>query len=213
VNDEQALQAALVQLSELAGRIGALDQREGEHWQQAHAKLQELADLAGQLRDGQASHTQILAALDGVAEAVLEIEQRVANLEPGEDDDEDAPYKPKPARPFWNPAFTGPEREAAVAELEAWVEDILRRTFGYVATGLGGCWTQHTAALTTVDWLSQLWAVLWLDPKPSRGTVAGQAEFTIRILPQAMDQMKAETRGECAHNNARAVPRANGSPR
>jgi hypothetical protein len=64
--------------------------------------------------------------------------------------------------------------------------------------GLGGCWAQHPLCLYTLDWLHELWSVLYLTRRRTPATLAGQAEFQTRLLPAAAAQMAAETSG-CGH--------------
>jgi hypothetical protein len=147
VPDPEALAAALVQLSEHAGRLAELEAR--------------LDDLAAVDRGGEA---------------------------PG--------YEPTPVPRLWN--MDDPTREATTARLRAWVEQIYRPGYGYLAAALSACWDQHPLCLYTLDWLSELWSVLYLQPKRTAGTLAGQAEWQTRLLSAAADQMARETR-RCAH--------------
>ena len=39
------------------------------------------------------------------------------------------------------------------------------------------CWEQHPLCLYTLDWLSELWSVLYLDPGPQRRTLAAQSRM------------------------------------
>ena len=147
VPDPEALAAALVQLSEHAGK---------------------LAELEARLDD--------LAAVDGGGEA------------PG--------YRPTPVPRLWN--VDDPARDATTSRLRAWVEQIYRPGYGHLAAALAACWDQHPLCLYTLDWLSELWSVLYLQPKRTAGTLAGQAEWQTRLLSAVAGQMARETR-RCAH--------------
>ncbi len=147
VPEPEALAAALVQLSEHAGR---------------------LAELEARLDD--------LAAVDGGGGA--------------------AGHQPTPVPRLWS--MDDPARDAATTRLRGWVEQIYRPGYGHVATSLAACWDQHPLCLYTLDWLSELWSVLYLQPKRTAGTLAGQAEWQTRLLSAAADQMARETR-RCAH--------------
>ena len=91
-----------------------------------------------------------------------------------------------------------PARETATTRLRAWVEQIYRPGYGHLAAALAACWDQHPLCLYTLDWLSELWSVLYLQPRRTAGTLAGQAEWQTRLLSAAADQMARETR-RCAH--------------
>jgi hypothetical protein len=66
--------------------------------------------------------------------------------------------------------------------------------YGFLGAMLPACWPKHPLCLYELDWLSELWAVLYLNEKRSGGTLAGQAEFTTRILPKACEQMQREAK-------------------
>ncbi len=98
--------------------------------------------------------------------------------------------------------MTGREAETA-GKLRAWVEDVYRPGYGHLAGSLGDCWDQHPLCLYILDWLSELWSVLYLAPARTPATLAGQAEWNTRLLPAAAEQLARETRG-CAHASARS---------
>ena len=56
--------------------------------------------------------------------------------------------------------------------------------------------------LYTLDWLSELWSVLYLQPQRTTGTLAGQAEWQTRLVAAAAEQMAQET-SRCEHAVAR----------
>ncbi len=74
-----------------------------------------------------------------------------------------------------------------------------RPGYGHLAASLGECWEQHPLCLYILDWLSELWSVLYLPPGRTAGTLAGQAEWHTRLLAAAAEQLARETRG-CAHD-------------
>ena len=88
-----------------------------------------------------------------------------------------------------------------------------RPGYGHLAASLGDCWDQHPLCLYILDWLSELWSVLYLAPARTAGTLAGQAEWHTRLLAAAAEQLARETRG-CAHAHppATARPRTGARP-
>ena len=114
-----------------------------------------------------------------------------------------------PAAPrFWKPG--DPARQDAAGKLRAWVEQVYRPGYGHLAAGLGECWEQHPLCLYILDWLSELWSVLYLAPSRTAGTLAGQAEWHTRLLTAAADQLARETRG-CRHGTAPYHPAGTGA--
>jgi hypothetical protein len=90
------------------------------------------------------------------------------------------------------------------------VEQVYRPGYGHLAASLGDCWEQHPLCLYILDWLSELWSVLYLAPARTAGTLAGQAEWHTRLLAAAAEQLARETR-RCAHSTARHRPAATGA--
>jgi hypothetical protein len=86
----------------------------------------------------------------------------------------------------------------AIRRLHDWVTHVYQPGYGHLAAGLSACWAQHPLCLYTLDWLCELWSVLYLNSRRTPATLAGQAEFTTRLLPAAAAQMEAETSG-CTH--------------
>jgi hypothetical protein len=68
---------------------------------------------------------------------------------------------------------------------------------------LAPCWRQHDLCLFILDFASELHSVLYLCPSRSAGTLADQAELTLRILPAAAELMRAET-ARCDHPQGQA---------
>jgi hypothetical protein len=203
-NPAEGLVAALVQISAHAERIAVLDAREAGHYREIAARLRELAseaaalstridDLGGTVSDQAA----ILASLDGLDEQVAVLAGQIAENAPGDDaGDGTAIYRPIPPPRWWN--LTGDEREAAIARLRAWVEQIFRPSYGRLSAMLAPCWEQHPLCVFMLDWPSELWSVLYLTPRRTGGSLGAQGEWQTRLLPAAAEQMYAETSG-CEH--------------
>jgi hypothetical protein len=200
------LSAALLQLMAQAERMVALDEREAGHYRETAGRLAELAGHAGQMSarlDDAAGtlgrQTAILDTLDGLDEQVAAIAARLTDLAPGgpaSDDEGGKAYQPIQAPRWWQ--LAGEERDQAIARLRAWVEQIFAPGYGHLAPALPMCWDQHPLCLYLLDWLSELWSVLYLSPDRSTSALAGQAEWQTRYLPAAADQILAETTS-CDH--------------
>jgi hypothetical protein len=182
-----ALAAALIQISGHAERLAVLDQREATHHQDVTGRFQQLAtdlnavsqrigDTAGVLAHQEA----ILTSLDRLDRQVTELATEITELA-AEDDDSDRTgrYQPVPAPRWWK--LTGADREAALDRLRAWVEQIYRHSYGQLAAMLPPCWEHHPFCLHTLDWLSELWSVLYLAPERDGRTLAAQAEWQTRL--------------------------------
>jgi hypothetical protein len=164
------------------------------------AALLQLSAHAGQLAELSALGAALRTTQEGQAEILAGLVARLDELAPADEGDPVA-YTPGNTPQFWR-LPDGPEREAAVARLRAWVEQIYRPGYGHLAASLGACWDQHPLCLYTLDWLSELWSVLYLQPRRTAGTLAGQAEWQIRLLAAAAELMKRET-SRCQHANDR----------
>ena len=198
----------VLRLTELAERLGGLDAREGEHFRQVAGQLGELAETVTAAGTQLGRHGEILSALEGLDEQVLGLARAVAALTEGDDDGEDddgqEPYRAAPAVRWWH--LRGPERAEAIARLRGWVQDIYVPGYGHLAATLPPCWAEHDLILYALDVLSELWMVLYLTPRRSTASLAGQAEYQTRILPLYVSQMAAEARG-CGHGTPGAVRR------
>src|SRR6266567_2514934 len=97
------------------------------------------------------------------------------------------------------------DQVTALASLAASLKDISADQAQAIAASLGDCWDQHPLCLYLLDWLSELWSVLYLQPARTPGQLAGQAEWQTRLLTAAADQLARETRA-----TARTRPRAAG---
>jgi hypothetical protein len=196
----EALTAALIQIASHAERITSLDSREQEHHEQVATRLHEIAARADASADGQAAVT---ASLNGLDHQVAALAARLAALPAGSSDDDDQRYQPAPAPRWWN--LTGPEREAAITRLHAWIDQVYRPCYGQLAALLPRCWAEHPLCLFTLDWLSELWSVLYLSAARSDRILAAQAEWQTRLLPGAADQMAADSDG-CPHRSGPRQP-------
>jgi hypothetical protein len=211
------LAAALIQISAHAERISGLDAREASHYQQIAARLRDLAAEATSAStriDGidrtLTRQAAIVDALDGLDGQVAALALHLAELAADDEDDQpEAPsYRPVPAPRWWK--LTATEREAALDRLRAWVDQIYRPGYGKLAAALPPCWEHHPPCLYALDWLSELWSVLYLTPRRTAAALAAQAEWQTRLLPAAADQMARETTG-CQHEAA-AWRRPAGAP-
>jgi hypothetical protein len=196
---DETLTAALIQISGHAERIAALDQR----YQQLADALGEVADrasaAAAHADGGAAKSASVLASLDILERQVADLNGRLAVLA-GDDADAYAgagEYRPVPAPRWWR--NSGPERKEELDRLRAWVSQVYRPCFGQLAAILPTCWEEHPLCLNALDWLSELWSVLYLTAERTPEILAAQAEWQTRLLPSAADQMAAEADG-CPHS-------------
>jgi hypothetical protein len=201
-----ALTATLLQITRHAERLAALDERETTHHQQITERVsdlaRQLADTTGTVTGIQATtgrQTPIIDSLNGLDQQVALLAKQLTDLAPsrsGGEDGKDGSYQPAPTARWWK--LTGDERDQALARLRAWVEQIYRPGFGYIAATLGPCWDQHPLCLYGFDWLMELWSLLYLAPERTVGAIASQAEWQTRLLPALAEQMHLETTG-CQH--------------
>ncbi|HEY7142928.1 MAG TPA: hypothetical protein VH637_01660, partial [Streptosporangiaceae bacterium] len=138
--------------------------------------------------------------LDGLDRQVAELAATAAGHFPADGDGDRPGYQPSAAPRFWK--LDGPARDQAIGKLRAWVEQVYRPGYGHLSASLGECWEQHPLCLYILDWLSELWSVLYLAPARTQGTLAGQAEWHTRLLAAAAEQLARETRG-CGHGTSR----------
>jgi len=201
-----ALTAALLQITQHAERLAALDEREATHHQQIAERLAELSrhltdttETVTGIQATIAGQTPIIDSLEGLDQQVALLAKRLIDLAPSRSDGDhetDGSYQPAPTARWWK--LTSDERDQALARLRAWVEQIYRPSFGHLAAALGPCWDQHPLCLYGLDWLMELWSLLYLAPDRSAGTLASQAEWQTRLLPALAEQMYLETT-RCQH--------------
>jgi len=180
--DGEGLTAALLQLAGHAERLGKLDDR--------------MAEVASKLADSALQTANLTAGLQAQADALTGIKAQLDVLAGGEGEPEEKGYMPVPALRWW--LLSDGEKEPAVRRLRGWVEVVFRPGYGYLAERLPVCWPQHALAVITLDWISELHSVLCLQPKRTPQALAGMAEWQLRLLPGAMDQIAAEARS-CGH--------------
>lgn len=193
--EPEGLAAALLQLAAHAEKLSALDHREAGHAAEIGDRIAALTTLANGMKATLADQAEILAGLTGLDVQVAGLAARLDEIAPGDDEDL-AVYQPTVSPRFWK--LDGEARQDAIAKLRAWVDQVYLPGYGHLSASLGGCWEQHPLCLYTLDWLSELWSVLYLQPRRTTGTLAGQAEWQTRLLTAAAEQMTRET-SRCEH--------------
>jgi hypothetical protein len=198
-----ALDAALRQLAGHGEHLAALDAREAEHFAQIAERLAQLGDLVTGLGPAVCDQSAILGRLHALDEQVATLAARITGAGPDDDSPgEGRGYRPSPAPPWWRPRGTG--RDAAVAKLAGWVEQVYRPGYGQLSATLGPCWAQHPLCLYALDIAAELWSVLYLQPARTPAVLSAQAEYQARILPALAGQMMIETT-RCGHAQHRAT--------
>jgi hypothetical protein len=204
VRPDETMTAALIQISGHAERIGDLDRRYQELADALEAVADQAASAAARAGADDAGQASVMESLDSLDRQVAGLASRLAVL--GASDDEDHArarrYRPVPPPRWWN--INGSERETAVGRLRAWVSQVYRPSYGQLAALLPPCWEEHPLCLNALDWLSELWSVLYLAGERSPEILAAQAEWQTRLLPAAADQMAIEGEG-CQHQVAARV--------
>jgi len=198
--EPDALAAALLRLSEHADQLSRLDEREASHSAETAARIAALTTLANAMKRTLDDQADILAGLRDLHDKVTSLTARFDDTAAA-DDPPGRGYQPVPSPRFWK--LDGAARDEAIGRLRAWVEHVYLPGYGHVAASLGACWEQHPLCLYALDWLSELWSVLYLQPRRTTGTLAGQAEWQTRLLAAAAGLMAAET-ARCGHTQPRA---------
>jgi hypothetical protein len=200
-----AFTAVLLQITQQAERVAALDEREAAHYRDLADRLAELArqeqatnENLSKIQATAARQAAILGALDGLDREVAMLASRIADLASSRagDESEEDKYQPVPVPRWWK--LSGSAREDALARLRAWVQQVYRPGYGHLAATLGPCWEQHPLCLYGLDWLMELWSVLYLPPDRTAPALVSQAEWQIRLLPALAEQMYLETT-RCEH--------------
>jgi hypothetical protein len=157
---------------------------------------------AGSLAAALLQLAELAERVEGLDRTVEALGAQLAADPPGE------AYEPVPTVQWWR--LDASERAEELKRLESWTRAVYIPGYGHLAAALPSCWAEHDLCLYILDWLIELWSVLYVatDEERTKGTLAGQAEFQTRILPAAVQQMEREGTG-CKH--ARAA--ANGHPR
>jgi hypothetical protein len=213
---DDGLAAALIQLSGHAERIGGLDARETAHHYDITTQLSALTEQihsakarVDAIHDTLSRQAVILDGLDGLdREVAILARQLTIVADTGRDEHDPDRYQPVPAPHWWKNNEL--ERQMAVDRLHAWVDQVYQPGYGRLAATLPACWEQHPLCLYILDWLSELWSVLYLSPERDNAILAAQAEWHTRLLPAAAEQMTHETI-TCQHTSTdRRWPHATG---
>jgi hypothetical protein len=203
--DSDGLAAALIQISAHAERIATLDSREASHYDDIAARLSELAAETASLATSAGSIGAVAAALDGLDAQVAAVARQLTELAHNDDGQDSRSYEPVPPPRWWK--ITEPERDAALGRLRAWVDHVYQPGYGQLAATLPPCWEQHPLCLYILDWLSELWSVLYLGASRTPSTLAAQAEWQTRLLPAAAEQMAYDA-SRCGHAGVPRQPPA-----
>jgi hypothetical protein len=196
--EPEGLVHALMELARQAERVAAIDGREQAHFGQIAERLEQFGNALTAVEAEMKGFDTAVQVLDELSGKVTTLAAKVAEVLPDEDGQAKV-YRPSPAPRFWK--LEGPARDEAMIKLRAWVEQIYRPMYGHLAA-LGPCWEKHPLCLVTLDWLSELWSVLYLQAKRNPSTLSGQAEFQTRLLPAAASQLGIET-ARCEHAQSR----------
>lgn len=201
MNEPEGLTAVLLQIATLTEKLAALEHRHASDTRQAREHITALTRVIDQVKATVAGQAQAIAVLDGLDTQVSELAARLADLAPAEGAGSRlTAYQPPAAPQPWKP--DEPALDQVIARLRAWVDQVYRPGYGHLSASLADCWDQHPLCLYILDWLSELWSVLYLAPDRTQGTLAAQAEWHTRLLTAAADQLARETRG-CGHAAAR----------
>ncbi len=194
MSEPDGLTAVLLQLSGIARQVADLDHRQAADVTAIGNRVGALATVVSDVKATVAEHDDALTAVAALDKQVTDLAGGLDQT--GERDSDPAGYQPAPAPPFWK--LDGAEREAAIGRLRAWVDQVYRPGYGHLAASLGECWEQHPLCLYLLDWLSELWSLLYLQPARTARMLAGQAEWHTRLLAGAAEQLASETR-RCGH--------------
>ncbi len=218
--DSDAIAAALIQIAAHAERISDLDTREAGHHREIASQLTGLAAQAdtastriAAITGTLARHAAVVNSLGDLDRQVAALARQLADLTGTGEEPDGRGYQPAAARRWWH--LTGSDRDAAISLLRAWIDQIYQPGYGHFAAILPPCWEHHPVCLYTLDWLSELWSVLYIQPRRTHGALAAQAEWQTRLLPAAASQMAREA-SSCQHlpGSVRRPPdaRASASP-
>jgi hypothetical protein len=155
-----------------------------------------LGQSVDQLRATVSDQGDALASLDGITGQLAELAAAIEPLLPPEPG---PVYHPAPSPKWWVRGFLDTEEgRDALAKLRAWVKTVYRTQYGHLAAKLGNCWDQHPLCLMELDWLSELWQVLYIRANRTAGVLASQGDFGTRFLPAIAEQLSTETT-TCEH--------------
>jgi hypothetical protein len=202
----------MLQITQHAERLALLDQREADHFRETAQQLaglaHQLAEISERITGVHDMATRQKALLDTLGDLDRQVGTLATRLTALADErsnpDRAEEYQPIPAPRWWK--LSGADREEALTRLRAWVEQIYRPGYGHLAAALGACWDQHPLCLYGLDWLMELWSVLYLTPDRSPSALASQAEWQTRLLPALAEQLYLETT-RCHHGHAASQDR------
>jgi hypothetical protein len=194
------LTAVLDQLAACREQLAQIDDREAAHFAEVGEQLTKFTAVITTMGRTLADDIAALARLEALDRQVTELAAQLA----GPDADGKDRYQPGTTPPWWT--LTPAEREPAIAELRAWVDQVYRPGYVHLAATLGPCWPAHDLCLYGLDIASQLWQALYLRPTRGTSVLSAQAEYQSRILPALAAQLMTETIG-CDHNLARGYAR------
>jgi hypothetical protein len=212
-NPADVVTGLMLQITQHAERLALLDERESEHCNKITDRLDALVHQLAEARErADAVHDLItkqavlLETLDGLDQKVAALTARLTKMTAARNLDEgDEVYQPAPAPRWWK--LDGTERDEALSRLRAWVDHIYRPAYGHLAAALGPCWDQHPLCLYGLDWLMELWSVLYLSTERKPPALASQAEWQTRLLPALAEQLRQETT-RCEHGRPASGPPA-----
>lgn len=182
--------AALQQLAQLRAELSQIQGQVTSNWVKLSTQLHQVAAQLAAMGSAAADQGEVVAALAADVDALRQARAG------GSISSEDEGYSAIPAPRWW--LLAGEERAAAVARLADWVRAVYVPGYGKLAERLPACWAEHPLCLVTLDWLSELFNTLWIQPERGAGMLAAQAEWQTRLLPAAVDQMAAECES-CQH--------------
>lgn len=195
----------MLQTTQHAERLALLDRREASHSREMTNRLDELVQQLAETRervdaihDLAARQAALLETLNSLDRQVSALAGRLTKMTAaGSQDKDEETYQPAPAPRWWNLNET--ERDKAISRLRSWVEQIYRPGYGHLAAALGTCWDQHPLCLYGLDWLMELWSVLYVAAERETPILASQAEWQTRLLPALAEQLHLETT-RCEHD-------------
>jgi hypothetical protein len=194
------LDAVLINMSTLFTDVGELKSGHRDLEDRSGKATRILETIKGNLdgiRDTLDKHGEVLAQVPELVSAVTELSGLLPQHLP------DDVYEPLDTVRWWTLAPGDEERTDALDRIRDWVNDIWLKQYGYLSASLGECWPEHPLALTELDWLSELWSVLYLSSPRSARDLSAQAEFNVRIAPQVAEILAKET-GKCSKHGGRS---------
>lgn len=181
-----ALTAVILRITELAERLAILEDRE--------------ASTTGQVAVVVGNQERLLDSLGDLNKQVAAIAAKLqqAHAERGSDTGNRDVHGDPPH--WWR--LEGDDRKRAVARLRAWIDQVYRPGYGYVAASLAPCWDQHPLCIFGLHWLMELWSELYITGPKQIPDYASQAEWQTRLLPALAEQIRLET-SRCQHARTR----------